>query len=107
MESYLKNVKTWLDAHPYEVLTFVFTNPERHDIKKVWTPIFEASGMAELAYIPPQPIMARDDWPTLREFITSGKRVIVFVDKEADKRKEPEKEYILPQFKMVRVSLSK
>jgi hypothetical protein len=58
--------------------------------------------MAEFAYIPPQPVMGREDWPTLREFIQSGKRVIVFLDKGADNRTNPEREYILPQFKMVR-----
>jgi hypothetical protein len=61
--------------------------------------------MAELAYIPPQPVMGREDWPTLREFIQSGKRVIVFLDKGADNRTNPEREYILPQFKMVREPL--
>lgn len=98
---YLRTVKTWLDKNPNEVLTFIFTNPENVSVSEVWKPVFEETGMAELAYIPPQPVMGREDWPTLREFIQSGKRVIVFLDKGADNRTNPEREYILPQFKMV------
>jgi hypothetical protein len=101
VESYLLTVKKWMEENPNEVITFVFTNPELVSVTEVWNPIFEKTGMADLAYIPPSPVMTRDDWPTLREFITSGKRLIVFLDKGADERKEPEKQYILPQFKMM------
>lgn len=101
VESYLLRVKKFMDANPHEVFTFVFTNPEEHSVEKIWKPIFEKTGMDKLAYIPPTPVMTRDDWPTLRELIDTGKRVIVFLDKGADERKEPEKEYILPQFKMM------
>ena len=52
-----------------------------------------------MAYVPPRPVMSRDDWPTLGEMIESGKRVVIFMDKGAD---EPVVNFILPQFKMVR-----
>lgn len=101
VEDYLLLVKQWLVENPYEVLTFIFTNPELHSVTDVWKPIFEKTGIADYAYVPPQPVMGRDDWPTLREFITTGKRVIIFLDKGADKRATPEQDYILPEFKMV------
>jgi len=41
---YLKIVKAFLDANPYEVFTFVFTNPERLSIPDVWKPQFDAAG---------------------------------------------------------------
>jgi len=51
-----------------------------------------------MAYVPPQPVMSRDDWPTLGEMIESGKRVVIFMDKGAD----PAVDFILPEFQMVR-----
>lgn len=101
VEDYLRTVKIWMDKNPNEVLTFIFTNPGNVSVSEIWKPLFEKTGMDKLAYIPPSPVMSREDWPTLREFITSGKRLIVFLDKGADNRVNPEQEYILPQFKMV------
>ncbi|TEB26200.1 PLC-like phosphodiesterase [Coprinellus micaceus] len=101
VEDYLRTVKTWMDKNPNEVITFIFTNPGNVSVSEVWKPLFEKTGMDKLAYIPPSPVMSRDDWPTLREFITGGKRLIIFLDKGADNRVNPEQEYILPQFKMV------
>lgn len=53
-----------------------------------------------MAYVPPQPVMSRDDWPTLGDMIESGKRVVIFMDQGAEA--EPTVDFILPQFKMVR-----
>jgi len=41
---YLKKIKTFLDANPYEVFTFIFTNPDRQSIPGVWKPIFDEAG---------------------------------------------------------------
>ncbi|KIM43912.1 hypothetical protein M413DRAFT_442978 [Hebeloma cylindrosporum] len=101
VEAYLNKVKHFLDRHPNEVLTFVFTNPENLSVQKVWKPIFDKTGFTNMAYVPPQPIMSRDDWPTLGEMIESGKRVVIFMDKGADSRTEPAVDFILPQFKML------
>ena len=51
-----------------------------------------------MAYVPPQNPMKREDWPTLRELLDSGKRVVVFIDKGAEDGSVP---YLLPQFTMV------
>lgn len=100
VEAYLKKVKRFLDRHPNEVLTLIFTNPENLSVTKVWQPIFEKTGISEMAYVPPQPIMARDDWPTIGEMIESTKRVVIFLDKAADNPVD-RVEYILPQFEMM------
>ena len=55
--------------------------------------------MSNMSYIPPQPVMSRDDWPTLGDIISSGKRVVVFFDKGAEVRMVAE--FILPEFQMV------
>jgi hypothetical protein len=101
VEAYLDRVKHFLDRHPNDVLTLVFTNPENLSVQKVWKPIFDKTGFTDMAYVPPQPVMSRDDWPTLGEMIESGKRVVVFLDKGAEARTEPAVDFILPQFQMV------
>ncbi len=50
MVNYLKTVKSWLDANPNEVLTFIFTNPEELSLTTIWQPVFEASGTHSAIY---------------------------------------------------------
>jgi len=101
VEDYLNKVKYFLDRHPNEVITLIFTNPENQSVANVWKPIFDKTGITQMAYTPTQPVMSRDDWPTLGEMIETGKRVVVFLDKGAETRTEPAVEFILPQFQMV------
>ncbi|KAK0448364.1 PLC-like phosphodiesterase [Desarmillaria tabescens] len=94
---YLKTVKSWLDNNPNEVLTFLFTNPEGLSLTDVWKPAFDEAGITDLAYVPPTKPMKRGDWPTLGEFIDSGKRVIVFLDYGVDDSVD----FILSEFTML------
>ncbi|KAJ2921364.1 hypothetical protein H1R20_g15730, partial [Candolleomyces eurysporus] len=98
---YLRKVKTFLDANPYEVFTFVFTNPGMNSVPGVWKPIFDQAGITPMAYVPPTRPMKRNDWPTLRELIDTNKRVIVFLDAGADGSAGGEVDFILPQFPMM------
>ncbi|KAG8774606.1 hypothetical protein FRC16_005050, partial [Serendipita sp. 398] len=93
--SYLQKVKGFMDSHPFEVFTFVFTNPERVSPKAVWSPLFEQSGLASMAYVPPHLPMKATEWPTLGEMIQTGKRLVVFMDYGSN---PAEVSYILPQF---------
>ncbi|KAF5349947.1 hypothetical protein D9756_009264 [Leucocoprinus leucothites] len=102
VEKYLKTVKEFLDKHPNEVLTFIFTNPENASIEKFWKPAFDKSGITPVLYIPPHFPMKRDDWPTLGEMIKSKKRVVAFIDSSAtNKTGKPIVNSILPEFNMV------
>jgi hypothetical protein len=94
-EDYLKNVKKFLDENPNEVLTIIFTNPEDLDVKTLWEPVFTASGIDQLAFVPPSNPISFDKWPTLGEMIDTGKRVVVFMDFKADTSQVP---FILPEF---------
>jgi hypothetical protein len=100
---YVKKVKTFLDANPYEVFTFIFTNPDRASIPDVWKPIFDEAGITPMAYVPPSRPMKRNDWPTLRNLIDANKRVIIFLDAGADGSAGGTVDFILPQFQMVRL----
>ena len=48
-----------------------------------------------MTYVPPHSPMKRDEWPTLKEMLDSGKRLVVFMDKGADEKTVP---FLLPQF---------
>ncbi|KAL7281152.1 PLC-like phosphodiesterase [Trametes coccinea BRFM310] len=99
VEDYLKKVHDFLTANPNEVLTLLFTNPDGASLPDLWDPAFQASGVADFAYVPPQIPVKQSDWPTLGEMIDSGKRVVVFLDAGADTdRSVP---YILPEFPMI------
>jgi len=97
VENYFRKVKNFLDRHPNEVLTIIIANPGNVSAK-VWKPIMESTGLAEMAYVPPQTPMMRQEWPTLRQMLDSGKRLVFFIDKGADEGVVP---YILPEFTMV------
>ncbi|EIM90665.1 PLC-like phosphodiesterase, partial [Stereum hirsutum FP-91666 SS1] len=98
VESYLDNVATFLAANPTEVVTLLFTNPESLSLTDVWAPVFESSGIATIAFVPPSLPVAFDEWPTLGEMISSGKRVVVFMDFGAETGGV---NYILPEFEMI------
>lgn len=94
VKDYFGNVKHFLDRHPNEVVTIIIANPKNVSAA-VWQPVFESSGIADMVYVPPQSPMTREDWPTLREMLDAGKRLVVFIDKGADEKKVP---YLLPEF---------
>jgi len=97
VKNYFRKVKHFLDRHPNEVLTIIIANPENLT-SEVWRPVFESSGIADMAYVPPQTPMKREDWPTLKEMLDTGKRVVVFIDKGVEGGSVP---YLLPQFTMM------
>jgi hypothetical protein len=66
----LRDVTTFLQNHPHEVLAFVI---EDHISAPETEAAFTASGLAEFVYVHP----AGSAWPTLRTMITSGRRVLV------------------------------
>ncbi|KAJ6562965.1 PLC-like phosphodiesterase [Mycena sp. CBHHK59/15] len=96
---YLKNVKTFLDANPNEVLTLLFTNPEGASVSTVWKPAFDDAGISDIAFVPPSLPVKQSDWPTLGSMIDTGKRVVVFLDAGADGADTVD--FILPEFAMI------
>jgi hypothetical protein len=103
----LSKVKSWLDANADErtalvlisltiVVTILFTNPDAIDVT-IWDTNFKNAGLADLAFIPPFTTTPADtlSWPTLGSILSAGKRVVIFLDANADTTKVP---YILPEF---------
>ncbi|KAI2463322.1 PLC-like phosphodiesterase [Annulohypoxylon bovei var. microspora] len=93
LESYLSEIKTWVDGNPNEVITLLITNPDAIDITK-YGDAFTSTGLATYVFTPDGQL-GLDDWPTLAEMISSGTRVVVFMDYNMDTSKVP---YILDEF---------
>lgn len=65
----LKGIRTFLDEHPHEVLTFIIQD----DITPEQTEqVFKAAGLADMMYVH----KAGAAWPTLYDMIVSGKRIV-------------------------------
>lgn len=71
----LKEVRTFLDEHPYEVLAFSI---EDHITAAQTEQAFKAAGLAEMMYVHE----AGTPWPTLYDMIVSGKRIVAGAENE-------------------------
>lgn len=77
LASYLVPIKSFLDANPNEVITLLLTNGDAIPVTK-YGAVFQAVGLASYAYAP-SGTLSLDQWPTLAEMISSGKRLVVFM----------------------------
>ncbi|XXH03650.1 hypothetical protein Hte_010055 [Hypoxylon texense] len=93
LESYLGEIKTWVDGNPNEVVTLLITNPDAIDITK-FGDAFTSTGLETYVFTPDTQL-ALNEWPTLGDMISSGNRVVVFMDYNMDISKVP---YILDEF---------
>ncbi len=77
--NYLSSIKTWLDAHPDDVVTLLLTNGDYVDVSYFGTAMATA-GLDSYAYTPSSQLSI-DQWPTLRELINADTRLIMFLGK--------------------------
>ena len=82
-ESELLQVRQWLDANPYDVVTLLIVNSDYVQVGN-YSAAFANSGMSKYVYTPPKIPMNIGDWPTLAELILMGKRAIVFMDYDGE-----------------------
>jgi hypothetical protein len=69
----MRSVRTWMDAHPREVVTFfVQDTVSPGDTAEV----FDRAGLLPYVYTP----LPGQPWPTLRQMIDSGKRLVVLME---------------------------
>lgn len=78
LESFLSTVRDWLDSNPDEVVTLLLTNGDSLNVSK-FGDAFSGSGIADYAYVPSSNPLSINDWPTLGDLISSGKRLVVFL----------------------------
>jgi hypothetical protein len=94
LKDYLSIVKTWLDANPNEVLTLLIVNINNL-ASTAFGDVFESVGLDTISYAPPTAIVRVFDWPTLGAMIDSGKRLVTFLDNNANFATVP---YIIDEF---------
>ena len=94
LQSELSTVASWVQTHPYDVVTILLVNSDYRNVTDYVAPI-QNSGLAPYLYTPPKVPMHRTDWPVLSDMILSGKRVVVFMDYMANQTEVP---YVLDEF---------
>ncbi|CAD6445255.1 e2d279ae-29c1-4676-a7f5-a79b1e384a83 [Sclerotinia trifoliorum] len=91
---FLGKVYNWVSEHPFDVVTILLGNGNYSKID-AYIPFLEETGLQNYAYVPPKIPMAIDDWPTLASMILSGKRVVIFMDYNANQTAYP---WVLDEF---------
>jgi hypothetical protein len=78
---YLTTIREWLDNNPNEVVTLLLTNGDSVAATK-FAGSFVDSGITKYVYTPPSSAkVGIGSWPTLRQMIASGTRLVVFLGK--------------------------
>ena len=93
-QEYFTKVTSWVKAHLFLFVTVLIVNFYFISVGNYTAPL-EASGLTQYAYIPPQVPMNISSWPTLGSMILSRKRVVIFMDYNANQTQVP---YILDEF---------
>jgi len=94
LENYLTTVKTWMDVNTQDVVTILLVNIDDQPAA-LFGQVFQSVGLDQIAYVPENNTVPFNQWPTLGEMIDSGKRLVVFMDFEANDTNYP---YIIPEF---------
>lgn len=92
--TYLATVKSWLDANPNEVLSILIVNSDNFPPSD-YDAVYKSAGLDVVSYTPTSASMPASQWPTLGSLIDSGKRLITFMDANANFTAVP---YIIDEF---------
>ncbi|EOA84531.1 hypothetical protein ACJQWK_06732 [Exserohilum turcicum] len=78
LQSWLGEIKTWMDANTHDVVTVLLVNSDNAPTSDLGS-IFSASGLDKLAYTPPSSTTIPKTWPTLDALIGNNTRLMTFV----------------------------
>ncbi|KAJ5466931.1 hypothetical protein N7475_004683 [Penicillium sp. IBT 31633x] len=78
LSDWLKDIKSWLDDNPNEVVTILLVNSDGASASELNTE-FTSGNITDYAYEPTSPGSAPSTWPTLQTMIDDGKRLVVFI----------------------------
>lgn len=88
LQAYLEEVAIWMRKNPYDVVTILMGNFDYVSPQNFTAPIMN-SGLQDYVYTPTKIPMALDDWPTLSEMILTQKRLVFFLDYQANQTAIP------------------
>ncbi|KAJ6787402.1 hypothetical protein PWT90_04802 [Aphanocladium album] len=95
LDKYLAELAAWMKTHPDEVVSLLLTNGDKIPVES-FDKAFAGAGLKDYV-LHPKKVMAKDEWPTLREMIAAGTRLVVFMG--AFKTEESSKvDYIINEF---------
>lgn len=81
LENMLMPIKAFLDVNPNEVITLLLTNTDAFSGSD-FDAVFKGVGLDQFAYVPKRKLEV-NQWPTLREMIEKGNRLVVFMGTQA------------------------
>ncbi|KAF7883091.1 uncharacterized protein EAF01_011600 [Botrytis porri] len=97
LETFLKEIKTWMDANTNEVVTLILVNSDDKSAATFGS-VFSSSGIDTYGYTPTSTTAPIATWPTLQTLITANTRLITFIASIDYDSKYP---YLLPEFTYV------
>lgn len=100
LSDWLKEIKTWLDNNPNEVVTVLLVNSDNAGASDL-DQQFTAASITNYAYVPSSTTVPPETWPTLQELITSGKRLMVFVASLSPGTISPSQAYLMDEFTFI------
>ena len=80
LSSWLTEVSTWLDSNPNEVVTVLLVNGASASGSDIAAAYQSAGISTDLTYTPTGSSSTSQRWPTLQSMISSGTRLVNFVD---------------------------
>jgi hypothetical protein len=83
LSDYLIQVKSWMQSNPNDVVTLLIVNSDDF-LPTAFDALFISAGLDVLSYAPPSAAIPASQWPTLGSMIDSGKRLVTFLDANAD-----------------------
>ncbi|KAH7361162.1 PLC-like phosphodiesterase [Pyrenochaeta sp. MPI-SDFR-AT-0127] len=78
LESWLSEIKTWMDANTNDVVTILLVNSDNASPADLGAQ-FSSSGIDSYAYTPPSTTTLPQTWPTLDNLISNNTRLVTFV----------------------------
>ena len=93
-QSSLEVLTAWIEENPYNVVTWLIVNSDFRPVTDYVSAI-EKSGLRPYLYEPAYIPQKLDQWPSLGEMILNSKRVVMFMDYNANQSAVP---YILDEF---------
>ncbi|KAE8442907.1 hypothetical protein EG329_002579 [Mollisiaceae sp. DMI_Dod_QoI] len=97
LESWLSEIKTWMDANTNEVVTLLLVNSDNQDAS-TFGGVFESSGISTYGYKPTSTSGPMATWPTLQTLISANTRLVTFVASITYDSTHP---YLLSEFNYV------